>query len=79
MKKRAADAGVKVPLHPSEERLKPTEVLALLAVRDLLGCALLGVGADMANGPTQRIPPFLETIALLEKLGSKNNHNCGSC
>ncbi len=35
--------------------------------------------ADMANGPTQRIPPFLETIALLEKLGSKNNHKCRSC
>ena len=35
--------------------------------------------ADMANGPTQRIPPFLSTIALLEKLGSKNNHKCRSC
>jgi ankyrin repeat protein len=35
--------------------------------------------ADMANGPTQRIPPFLETITLLEKLGSKNNHKCKSC
>lgn len=35
--------------------------------------------ADMANGPTQRIPPFLQTIALLEKLGSKNNHKCRSC
>ncbi|MEW5918594.1 MAG: ankyrin repeat domain-containing protein, partial [Gemmatimonadota bacterium] len=35
--------------------------------------------ADMANGPTQRIPPFPETIALLEKLGSKNSHKCRSC
>ncbi len=35
--------------------------------------------ADMANGPVQRIPPFLETVALLEKLGSKNNHKCRSC
>jgi hypothetical protein len=35
--------------------------------------------ADMANGPTQRIPPFLDTIALLEKLGSKNSHKCRSC
>jgi ankyrin repeat protein len=35
--------------------------------------------ADMANGPVQRIPPFLETVALLEKLGSKNNHKCKSC
>jgi hypothetical protein len=33
----------------------------------------------MANGPVQRIPPFLETVALLEKLGSKNNHKCRSC
>jgi len=35
--------------------------------------------ADMANGPVQRIQPFPETIALLEKLGSKNNHKCVSC
>ena len=35
--------------------------------------------ADMANGPVQRITPFPETIALLENLGSKNNHNCVSC
>ena len=35
--------------------------------------------ADMANGPVQRIPPFLETVALAEKLGSKNSHKCKSC
>jgi uncharacterized protein len=35
--------------------------------------------ADMANGPVQRIPPFVETVTLLEKLGSKNNHKCKSC
>jgi ankyrin repeat protein len=35
--------------------------------------------ADMANGPVQRIPPFLETVALAEKLGSKNSHACKSC
>ena len=35
--------------------------------------------ADMANGPVQRIQPFPETIALLEKLGAKNNHRCKSC
>ena len=34
---------------------------------------------DMANGPQQRIQPFPETIALLESLGAKNNHNCVSC
>lgn len=35
--------------------------------------------ADMANGPVQRIPPFPETVALLEKLGAKNSHKCKSC
>ncbi len=35
--------------------------------------------ADMANGPVQRIPPFVETLAHLEKLGAKNNHKCKSC
>jgi ankyrin repeat protein len=35
--------------------------------------------ADMANGPVQRVPPFLETVALLERLGSVNNQRCRSC
>jgi len=34
---------------------------------------------DMANGPVQRIQPFPETIALLTKLGAKNNNRCRSC
>ena len=34
---------------------------------------------DMANGPVQRIQPFPETIALLEKMGAKNNNRCKSC
>ena len=34
---------------------------------------------DMANGPVQRLRPFPETIALLEKLGAKNNHKCVGC
>jgi ankyrin repeat protein len=34
---------------------------------------------DMANGPVQRLRPFPETIALLEKLGAKNSHRCVSC
>ena len=34
---------------------------------------------DMANGPVQRITPFPRTIALLEGLGAKNNHNCVGC
>ncbi len=35
--------------------------------------------ADMANGPVQRIQPWHEALALLEKLGAKNNHKCVSC
>jgi ankyrin repeat protein len=35
--------------------------------------------ADMANGPIQRVPPYPETVALLERLGSRNNHACTSC
>jgi ankyrin repeat protein len=35
--------------------------------------------ADMANGPRERIQPFPETVVLLERLGSKNNHKCVSC
>jgi ankyrin repeat protein len=35
--------------------------------------------ADMANGPVQRIPPFLETVELLVKLGAKNSNKCKSC
>ncbi len=35
--------------------------------------------ADMANGPVQRIQPFPATVALLERLGASNNHNCVSC
>jgi ankyrin repeat protein len=34
---------------------------------------------DMANGPVQRTQPYPDTIALLEKLGAKNNHKCVSC
>jgi ankyrin repeat protein len=35
--------------------------------------------ADMANGPVQRIQPWPEALALLERLGAKNNHKCVSC
>ena len=35
--------------------------------------------ADMANSPEQRTQPFPETLALLEALGAKNNHNCRAC
>ena len=35
--------------------------------------------ADMANGPVQRISPYLDTVRLLEELGARNNHRCVSC
>ena len=35
--------------------------------------------ADMANGPVQRIEPFPQTLALLEKMGVKNQNKCVSC
>jgi len=34
--------------------------------------------ADMANGPTRFAQPHVDTVALLEKLGSPNSHNCRS-
>ncbi len=49
------------------------------------GASVMGVNregkttVDMANGPVQRTQPYPETIALLEKLGAKNNHKCVSC
>jgi len=35
--------------------------------------------ADMANGPVQRIQPWPEALALLEKLGAVNIHKGVSC
>jgi ankyrin repeat protein len=35
--------------------------------------------ADLANSPEQRAQPHPQTIALLEKLGSENNHQCRTC
>jgi ankyrin repeat protein len=35
--------------------------------------------ADMANGPVERISPFPETIALVQKLGGTLVHKCVSC
>jgi ankyrin repeat protein len=35
--------------------------------------------ADLANSPEQRAQPHPATVVLLEKLGSKNNHQCRTC
>ncbi|MDE3156882.1 MAG: ankyrin repeat domain-containing protein [Acidobacteriota bacterium] len=34
---------------------------------------------DLANGPVERINPFPETIALLQKMGATLEHKCISC
>ncbi len=34
---------------------------------------------DMANSPEQPTQPFPDAIALLERLGAKNHHNCRAC
>ena len=68
-------------LHHAAARGDNDMILYLVAQ----GCDVTAVSrrgqttADMANGPVQRVSPFPETVALLESLGSKNNHNCVSC
>ncbi len=69
------------PLHNAATRGDNAMITYLLAKgADPHAVARTGqTTVDMANGPVQRVPPFLETIALLEKLGVKNNHKCKSC
>jgi ankyrin repeat protein len=69
------------PIHHAAAR-GDNELIQYLAGKgaDVMAVSRKGqTTADMANGPVQRIPPFLETVALLEKMGSKNNHKCRSC
>ncbi|WP_419164472.1 ankyrin repeat domain-containing protein [Candidatus Palauibacter sp.] len=74
------DAGY-TPLHNAASR-GDLEVIRFLVEHGADVTAVSRVGqttADMANGPYQRTQPFPEAVALLESLGSKNNHNCVSC
>jgi ankyrin repeat protein len=69
------------PLHNAAHRGDNEMVLYLVskgATVDVISRNEMTV-ADMANGPRQRIQPFLETVPLLEILGSRNNHQCASC
>src|SRR5690242_14738441 len=69
------------PLHHAASR-GDNEMIQYLVSKgaDVTAVARSGqTTADMANGPVQRISPFPATVALLEKLGSKNSHKCVSC
>jgi uncharacterized protein len=69
------------PLHHAAARGDNDMILYLVSKgADVTAVARSGqTTADMANGPVQRVSPFPATVALLEKLGSKNNHRCVSC
>ena len=69
------------PLHHAASR-GDNELIKYLVSKGADPMAVARTGqttVDMANGAVQRIPPFLDTIELLEKLGAKNNHKCKSC
>jgi uncharacterized protein len=69
------------PLHHAAARGDNEMILYLVSKgADVTVVARSGqTTADMANGPVQRVSPFPATVALLEKLGSKNSHRCVTC
>ena len=69
------------PLHHAAARGDDALITYLVSKgADVMAVARTGqTTVDMANGAVQRVPPFLDTIKLLEKLGAKNNHKCKSC
>ena len=77
----ARDLNGYTPVHHAAAR-GDNEMILYLVERgaDVTAVARNGrTTVDMANGPVQRIQPFVETVALLERLGAKNNHRCVSC
>jgi ankyrin repeat protein len=77
----ARDANGFTPLHFAAAR-GDNELIRYLVSRgaDVKAVARTGqTTVDMANGPVQRISPYLDTVKLLESLGAKNNHKCVSC
>ena len=77
----ARDFNGYTPLHHAAAR-GDNEMIKYLVSKgaDVTAVARTGqTTADMANGPVQRISPYLDTVKLLESLGSKNNHKCVSC
>ena len=77
----ARDANGYTPLHHAASRGDNELILYLVEQgADVKATSRKGqTTADMANGPIERVPPFPETIALLTRLGAKNNDNCVSC
>ncbi|MDP1572222.1 MAG: ankyrin repeat domain-containing protein [Vicinamibacterales bacterium] len=77
----ARDHNGYTPLHHAAARGDNEMILYLVSKgADVTAVSRRGQSvADMANGPVQRVSPYPATVALLEKLGSKNNHNCVSC
>ena len=69
------------PLHHAAARGDNELILYLVSKgADVKAVARSGQStADMANGPVQRLSAIPETIALLMKLGSKNNNRCVTC
>src|SRR5204863_46458 len=76
----ARDADGYTALHYAAARGDNETILYLVEHgADVLAVARNGqTTVDMANGPVQRYSPFPETVALLEKMGAKNNHKCVS-
>ena len=77
----ARDLNGYTPVHHAAARGDNEMILYLVGKgADVTAVARNGrTTVDMANGPVQRIQPFVETVALLERLGAKNNHRCVSC
>ncbi|MDO8677355.1 MAG: ankyrin repeat domain-containing protein [Acidobacteriota bacterium] len=69
------------PLHHAAARGDNEMILYLVSKgADVKAVARSGQStADMANGPVQRLSAIPNTIALLMKLGSKNNNRCVTC
>jgi ankyrin repeat protein len=69
------------PLHHAAARGDNEAVLYLVSKgADVTAVARSGqTVVDMANSPVQRLSPYTSTVALLEKLGSKNSHKCVIC
>ena len=77
----ARDHNGYTPLHHAASRGDNELILYLVSKgADVKAVSRSGqTTVDLANGPVQRVQPFPETIALLERLGAKNNHRCVSC